>query len=206
MATITISRHFGAGGATLGARLAKALGYRYVDDDLIKEVARKTGVAASQVRRVEKAGTSKLMKLLDWIVSPDFIERHVSEKARLTEERYVEEVKEILYNLHKEGNVVIIGRGGNYALRGYPGTLHVLLVADMVHRVQFLRQKYSITEHDAELAAKRADMIRTRFLNCFSPQGFHDDPLLYTVALNMNDITVAKAEEILVSLALGMEQ
>lgn len=204
MATITISRHFGAGGATLGARLAKTLGYRYIDDDLIKEVAKKAGVAASQVRTMERAGTSKLMKLLDWIVSPEFIERHVSEKARLTEERYVEEVREILCTLHKEGNVVIIGRGGNYALRGFPGTIHVLLVADMEHRVQFLREKYGIGEHEAELAAKRADMIRTRFLNCFSPEGQHDDPLLYTVSLNMNEVTVAKAEEILVSLAHSM--
>jgi CMP/dCMP kinase len=204
MATITISRYFGAGGATLGARLAKRLGYRYVDDELIKEVAKKTGVAASQVRTFEKSGTSKLMKLLDWVVNPEFIERHTSEKTRLTEERYVEEIKEILHGLHQKGNVVILGRGANYALKGYPGTMHVLLVAGVEHRVRFLCEKYNMTKYEAEGAVKRADMIRTRFLNCFSPEVSHDDPLLYTIVLNMNDVTVDRAEEILVSLALDM--
>ncbi|MBN2034222.1 MAG: cytidylate kinase-like family protein [Deltaproteobacteria bacterium] len=204
MATITISRHFGAGGTTLGSRVAKKLGYRYVEDELIKEVAKKTGVAASQVRTFEKSGTSKLMKLLDWVVSPEFIDRHTSEKTRLTEELYVEEIKEILQGLHQKGNVVILGRGANYALKGYPGTIHVLLVADMEYRVRYVRDKYKMTKYEAESAVKRADMIRTRFLNCFSPEGHHDDPLLYTVILNMNDVTVERAEEILISLARDM--
>jgi CMP/dCMP kinase len=206
MATITISRHFGAGGATLGSRLAKRLGYRYVDDELIKEVARKTGVAESQVRTFEKSGTSKLMKLLDWVVSPEFIERHTSEKTLLTEERYVEEIKTILGGLHQKGNVVIVGRGANYALKGYPKTMHVFLVADMDHRVRFLCEKYHMTKSEAERAVKRSDMIRTRFLNCFSPEGNHDEPLLYTIILNMNDVTMDRAEDILVSLAQDIER
>jgi cytidylate kinase len=69
MAVITISRQFGAGGTTLGARLSKRLNYRYVNDELIREVARNVGVSSRQVQSFEKRGTSKLMKLLDKIVS-----------------------------------------------------------------------------------------------------------------------------------------
>jgi cytidylate kinase len=201
MATITISRHLGAGGATLGARLAKRLGYRYVDDELIKVVAEKAGVSQSKVRTLEKSGTSKLLKLLDWIVSEDFIDRHVSDKERLTEQRYVEEIKEVLYKLQRSGNVVIMGRGGSYALRGFPGTLHVLIVADRLHRIQSLCANFNMSKSEAERAVMRSDMIRARFLNCFSPEGNHDDPLLYTIVLNMNSVTMDRAEEILESLA-----
>ena len=38
MAVITISRNFGAGGITLGERLAKDLNYNFVNDQLIAEV------------------------------------------------------------------------------------------------------------------------------------------------------------------------
>ena len=206
MATITISRHFGAGGATLGARLSKRLGYRYVDDELIKEVAKKAGVAPSQVRTFEKSGTSRLMKLLDWVVNADFIERHISNKGQLTEQRYVDELKEALYALHREGNVVVIGRGGNYALQGYVRTLHVLLVADMEYRVAFLCNRYNMGGAEAERAVKKADMIRTRFLSCFLPEGSHDDPLLYTIILNMAHVTMDRAEGILVDLARDIER
>lgn len=203
MATITISRQFGAGGSTLGSRLAKRLKYRCVGDELIVEVAEKIGVPISQVRTFEKSGSSKLMKLLDWVVNPQFIERHTSDKAPLNEQRYVDEIKDIILGLHQKGNVVIIGRGGNYTLRGYPGTIHVLLVADMEHRVKFLCENYNMRRHQAESAVKRADMIRTRFLNCFSSEGNHDDPLLYTMTLNMNDITMEKAEDLVASLVQG---
>ncbi|MGD2124980.1 MAG: cytidylate kinase-like family protein [Desulfobacteraceae bacterium] len=200
MAVITISRQFGAGGTTLGGRLAKRLGYGYVDDQLVKEVAQKAGVSLDQVKTFEKRGTSKLMKLLDWVVSPDFIERHTSNRGHLAENRYVDEVKNIILKLYEKGNVVIIGRGGNYTLRSYPNTIHVLLVADMKHRIEFLSKNYEMRRSQAEKAIRRADMIRNRFLNCFSEQAFHDDPMLYTITLNMNYISMEKAEDLIVSL------
>ncbi|MFW9998439.1 MAG: AAA family ATPase [Candidatus Odinarchaeota archaeon] len=206
MAVITISRQFGAGGTTLGARLAKRLGYRYVGDELIREVAEKVGVSLAQVRTFEKMGTSKVMRLLDWVVSPDFIERHTSSHKQLDESRYVEEVKAVILKLYEQGNAVIIGRGGNYTLKGYPNTIHVLLVADMKHRINFLSERYQMTQAQAERAIKRADMIRNRFLNCFSDQASHDDPLLYTVTLNMDSITMDKAEDLIVSLIPEVEK
>jgi cytidylate kinase len=206
MTVITISRQFGAGGTTLGGSLAKRLGYRYVDDELIRQVADKAGVSLDQVRTFEKRGTSKLMRLLDWVVSPDFIDRHTSNRRQLDEKRYVDEVKAVILKLYEKGDAVIIGRGGNYTLRGYPNTVHVFLVADMKHRINFLSKKYKLTKRQAETAIKRADMIRSRFLNCFSDQASHDDPNLYTMTLNMNYVSMEKAEDLIVSLIPEVEE
>ena len=200
MAVITISRHFGAGGITLGERLAKELGYRFVNDQLIKEVAENVGVSAEQIECFEERGTTKLDKLLNLVVSPRFLERHADKHGYVYEKTYADEVKAITIKVYEEGDTVIIGRGGNHTLQGYPGAIHVLLVADMEHRVRFLMSKYRMTESQAEKAIKRADMIRERFLDCFSPQENHDDPKLYTIVLNMNQITMDKAAEIVKSL------
>jgi cytidylate kinase len=201
MATITISRHFGAGGATLGEGLSKRLGYRYVNDQLIKEVAKNVGVSSGRVRTIEKKGTSKLMKLLDKIVNADSIDRQVIKKhGFIDERRYVDEVTAIIQKLHEEGNVVIIGRGSNYTLKGYDDVINILLVADMEYRTRFLMDKYEMNQSQAEQAVKRGDMIRTRFLNCFSDKEFHDDPLLYDLVLNMNHVSMKQAEEIVLKL------
>jgi cytidylate kinase len=202
MAVITISRQFGAGGTTLGERLSKRLGYRYVDDALNKEVAKKVGVSSQQVRTLEKRGTSKLMRLLDKIVSPNYIDRrHISDKhGRLDEKRYVAEVKSVIYKLYEEGNAVIIGRGSNYTLQSFDNTVHVLLVADLEQRIRFLIDNYQLTKSEAEKAVKRADMIRSRFLTYFSDEENHDDPMLYTIALNMNHVNMEKAEELICKL------
>ena len=200
MAVITISRNFGAGGITLGERLAKELDYHFVNDQLIREVAEAAGVSCEQIECFEKRGTSKLDKLLNRIVSPSFLERHAEKHGYVHEKAYVDEVKSVIIKLYEKGDCIIIGRGGNYTLQGYPGTIHILLVADDEHRRRFLMSKYKMNEHQADKAIKRADMIRKRFLDCFGPEDNHDDPRLYTMVLNMNQVTMDKAVELVKSL------
>lgn len=200
MAVITISRYFGAGGITLGERLAEDLGYRFVNDQLIREVAKKAGVSLEQVECFENRGITNLEKMLNFIVSPSFLERHSDKYGYVHAKVFVDEVKAVIIKLYEEGNCIIIGRGGNYTLQGYPGTMHILLVADDDQRRRFLMGKYRMTENQANQAIKRADMIRTRFLDCLSPDQNHDDPRLYTIVLNMNHVTMDKAVEIVKSL------
>ncbi len=203
MATITISRQFGAGGATLGERLSKRLGYRYVSDHLIREVAKNIGISLAQVRRIEKIETSKLMKLFEKIINTNIIERQIPKKYRpLDEKRLVEEVKTVIRKLHDEDNVVIVGRGGNYALKDDKDIIHILLVASMEHRIKFLTDKYRMSKKQAERAINRADAIRYAFLDYFSEGGNHDDPLLYTMVLNMDQVSMEKAEDLVVGLIL----
>ncbi len=67
MAVITISRQVGAGGVTLGQRLAKRLGYRYVDNEIIEQVAEKVRVSSDEVRGFEKSGFIGLMEFIKHI-------------------------------------------------------------------------------------------------------------------------------------------
>jgi hypothetical protein len=89
MAVITISRHFGAGGWTLGERLSKKLGYRYVQEDMIKEVAAKANVSSDQVRTTEQRGTSRLIKFLDKVVTASYVERLISDKYGYVDEKFM---------------------------------------------------------------------------------------------------------------------
>jgi cytidylate kinase len=201
MAVITISRQFGAGGRTLGERLAKRLGYQYINEDMIREVAKKVGVSSKQVRAFEKDGGSRLMKFLDTIVSRAFIDRLVSDKHGFIDEKsYVPVVKALIQEIYEQGNAVIIGRGSQYILKGHDNTLHVLLVGDLEHRIRFMIDKYKLTETNAKRVIKRADQIRFCFLSLFSDESSHDDPLSYDLVVNMNRISMEQAEESVVSL------
>ena len=40
---ITISREFGSGGRTIGKMVAEALGYKYYDKELVKQVSEESG-------------------------------------------------------------------------------------------------------------------------------------------------------------------
>ena len=53
---ITISREFGSGGRTIGKLVAEKLGYRFYDKELVKEVAKRSGVAVSALHFYESKG------------------------------------------------------------------------------------------------------------------------------------------------------
>lgn len=202
MAVITISRQFGAGARTLGERLANRLGYGFVHEDMIREVARLMNASDKQVRDFEKRGTTKLMKFLDKIVNPDFIARLVADSyVNIDERSYVDAVTSIINGLYSEGNTVIIGRGGQFILKGYEDAYHILLVSDLEHRTRFLMDKYNLTEGQAQMAIKRADETRSRFLSFFDADtSSHDNPVTYHLVINTEKVGLERAEEMIIKL------
>ena len=201
MTVITISRQIGAGGWTLGERLAKRLSYHYVDEIMIREIADKVGVTAEDISAFEKDGATRLMKFLDKIVSKDFISRHISDKyGYLDEEGYVEVVTAIIRGLYDQGNVVIVGRAGQYILKGYENALHVLLIDNLKNRIRFVLEKYNVSESEAEKIIKTGDRIRSNFLSFFAEKQYHDDPRSYDVVINMANISMERAETLVLDL------
>lgn len=205
MAVITISRQFGAGGWTLASRLSQRLGYNCINEDMIKEAASKLNVSSGQVHAFEKDGASKLMWFIDkLIVNPSFIDRHISERySYVNEQSYVGVIKKIITELYEKGDMIIIGRGSQFILRDYPGTRHILLVQELSSRIQFMMRNYNLSLPEAEKAIKQRDQIRTRFLGFFKDKGHIDDPNNYDLVLNMDRISMEKAEDLVVELIKG---
>ncbi|MEA2039365.1 MAG: cytidylate kinase-like family protein [Thermodesulfobacteriota bacterium] len=201
MAVITISRQFGAGAMTLGKGLSERLGYHYVNREIIKDMAQEIKVSYDDIRAFENLGSKAFMKVLDKIVSTDFIERLVSEKyGYVDEERYVKVLTAIVKKIYAEDNAVIIGRGAQYILRGLENTWHILLIADPKHRTDFLMEQFNLTKTDAERAMRRSDRSRNLILSCFDDTLSHDDPRLYDLVINTTRVTMEKAEGMVVSL------
>lgn len=201
MAVVTISRQFGAGGRTFGEGLAKRLKYRYVHEDMIKEIAIKAEVSHQTIQDFERRGSTKLMKFLDKIKNTPFVPRLLSEDYEyVDEDMVVDAVRKVILELYEEGNVVIIGRGSQYVLRGYKDAWHILLVGEMKDRVRFLMDHYYLKENEAEKAVTRADEIRKRFLNFFAAEKGHDDPMNYHLCLNMSQLTMEQAESLALKL------
>ena len=201
MAVLSISRQFGAGGWVLGKRLGKRLEYRYVDESMIQEVARKGKISSGRVRVFEKSETSRLLKFLDKMIIADYVDRFVSDKhGRLDEKGYVEMVRSIFNELHEKGDVMIIGRGGQYILKGYPNTYHILLVGDLERRIRFIMETHQLTENRAKTMMKKKEQQRDQVLRLFSDDEFHDDPIHYDLVINTSRVSLKKAEILIFNL------
>ena len=202
MKVVTIARLFGAGGHTIGEKVAKRLGFELVEEEIINVVARKRKVSPEWVQSVESERGNWLMNFINTIVSPSFLERLAEEEGQgyIDEDVYKETLKEVMEEIARESNTVIVGRGGQYFLHDHPQAVHVLLIADKPHRIKFLMERYKMSEARAKRVIRRGDKRRNNFYKKIGEKHFND-PALYTVVINMDSVLVERAVEIIVDLA-----
>ncbi len=200
MPVVTISRQYGAGGFTLSKTLADRLGYRLVSREIFAEIAEKAGVSVKCVELAEKETGSLLTRLINEVFSQAFAPRQVKESwLDLTEEKYLDCVRSVMDRLAARGDVVILGRGGQYILPSGPKIIKVLLVAEWEDRIQFMMGHYNLDREKAEQVVQKEEKRRANYLKAFG-SGNPDDPSLYSLVINSSHVSLKEAEDLIVSL------
>ena len=197
MAVITISRQFGAGGKTLGEILAKKLNYQFINEDIIQMVADKARVSKGWVESVEQEAGGKLLNWMARIVPKSYVERILGgDSGYLDEEVYVGILREVITQVAEEGNVIILGRGGQYILQKHPGVFHLLLIAKKEDRIEFMEEHYNLRPTQAKQVVEKQDKRRTNLYRKFGKEDY-DRPGLYNLILNMSKLDIDKASDFL---------
>ena len=194
MAVITISRQFGAGGKTLGERVAEKLDYALIDEDIIERVAHKAEVSPNWVKSIEKEAGGPLLRFISGMgpFRKSYVERlGEHKKGYIDGHIYVDLLHEIIKELAEEGDCVIIGRGGQYILRDYDEAWHLLLVADYEHRVKFMEEHYNLSRRQAALIVDKQGKRRKNLYRYFGKEDY-DQPYLYHLVLNMSKMSIEK--------------
>lgn len=151
MVVVTISRHFGAGGHTLGERLCARFGFRLVDEDVIDELALKCKVSPGWLTAMEKEASSTLLSMISTFVSGGLFYKQPGPRSAGEErQRYIAFLTRIFGEMASEGGYVILGRGAQFILKDHPNAFHVLLVADYESRIAFLTGHLGISRAEAE--------------------------------------------------------
>jgi cytidylate kinase len=200
MAVVTISRQFGAGGITLGEIVAKRMGFRFYDHQIIQMVAKKAKVSTRWVESMEKEAGGLMERLITGLVSRHFMERILDEnRGYIDEEVYVDLLHKIIRAISDEGNAVILGRGAQYVLKDQEGVFHILLVADKDYRVLFIEEKYELFTKHALQTINNEDKRRTNLYRKFGLEDY-DHWAHYHMVLNVGRVGIDKAAELICRL------
>jgi cytidylate kinase len=193
MSVITISRQFGAGGKTLGERVARELGYTFADNQIIHKVAEAANVSPHWVESIEKEAGTRLNRIMARMVSRGLIDRVLKdERGYIDEEIYLDYVIVIISQLAEEGNVVILGRGSQYILNDHPDAIHVLLIDEKENRMKFMMDHYDLSPKEASRTIDNEDRRRLNFYRKLGKKDY-DDPALYHLTLNMGRLNMDRA-------------
>ncbi len=200
MSVITISRQFGAGGRTLGEMIAKKLGYTFADSMIIEMVAKEANVAPQWVEAVDKEAGNLKLKFISKMISQRWVDRVTAKGHGYIDDRiFLDYLVLIIAQLADEGDVVILGRGSQYILRGLPDAYHILLIDVFDNRVDFMMTHHGMTKDRAQEVVKHEDKRRRNFFRNVGKTDY-DDPSLYNLVLNMDQLNLDRALDIVLTL------
>jgi len=200
VAVITISRQFGAGGRTLGKMIADKMNYTFLEDLVIKEIAKQARVSKETVISIERTAGGALSRFLSSFVSSNYIERLTGEERGYIDENiYVDVLYEVVRKLAAKDNVVLMGRGGQYILNEVPNVYHILLIASDKDRIKFMQRYYKLSDKDAKAAVLKGDRRRA---NLYQKMGkrYYNDPRLYHLVINMHVVPLETARDLVCDL------
>lgn len=184
MAVVTISRHFGAGGHTLGERLCERFDFRLADASVVDRLARNEKLSPNWLNAMEKEASSKLLSAISTLVSRGIFYKHPGSPAEEDDrKKYLAFLTQVFTAMANEGGYVIVGRGAQLVLRGHPKAIHVLLVADYESRVSFLMAQHKIDRSEAEKMIRAREKERSALASRLFKSNM-DDPTLYQIVLN----------------------
>jgi len=181
---LTIAREYGSGGAAIGQRVAQSLGWRLLDDDLIKAAARRAKVDFRVARRYDECVDSwwhRINRGGSWSAaimagaSPDDVQFFDSDAlAAITQE--------VILQAASKGNCVIVGRGAQCVLRGWTRVLHVFVYGPWPERMARVQQRQG-GECDAAKLLQSVDRARAASIRRYFGRDWKD-PQLYHMMLN----------------------
>jgi cytidylate kinase len=117
---------------------------------------------------------------------------------------YHRAVRQILFEISKEGNTVIVGRAGQVILQDVPGVLHIRVIAPREVRIARLAEDQKLSMETATAMVERSDRMRTEYLKRY----YHTDvnnPQLYDLMINMNHLSITAAAGLVCSLVATSE-
>lgn len=193
---ITISREFGSGGRTVGRLVAKALGYRFYDGEIIDEVVKESGLSREIVEKYDEYATHKNSFLYTIAVNAGGDSYNGLSFANRVQVAQIGVIKQIA----EEGNCVIIGRGADYILRERNDCLNVFVRADLKFRAKHVIDNYGETNVKIEDRLRDKDTRRRVFYRSFAMREWGDINN-YNLVLDSGFIGIEKCADIICQIA-----
>ena len=186
---ITISREFGSGGRTIGKAVADELGIPCYDNEILQEIAQKSGFSEAYVK---EAGEYAPGGFLASAFS------HPASGPNNTD--YLWKMQyQLITELAQQGNCVIVGRCADYILRDKADCLRVFIHADMSFRAERIVKVYGEGEKSPEQRLRDKDKRRAAYHRFYTDMKW-GHAQNYDITLNSGTLGIQQCVHIIKSL------
>jgi cytidylate kinase len=196
---VTLAALYGAGGSTIGPRVADRLGVPFLDRAIPSSLAEQSGLseaARAEAEEPPRGRWARIYEALGKASPPGGASGHM-DRLELEERHLHWEIERFLAGASRSGGVVL-GRGGAVVLASFPAALHVYLGGKRTARIERVMELESA---DLATAARRVDAHdrarRDYVKNAYGIDG--DDPSLYHLMVDAVSLGVDACVELVVA-------
>lgn len=205
---VCISAVDGARGEEVAPAVAEALGFRIVDEEIVRKAAHEANVDISHVAEVEKR-RSMAVRLLDSLGTNTSLATFAMAGYVPGAETPVESdlrglIRTTIEELAQRGEAVIVAHAASMALGDRSDVLKVMLTASRGARQAVLAEQRDLDEKAAAKQVDKGDANRADYLKRF--YGItHESPADYDLVLNTDRLGPDGAVRLIVQ-AVGVPQ
>lgn len=182
---IAVGREFGSGGHEIAEKIARDLGLKFYDRNMLDEIA---------------AGMNIQVEILDkYDEQPRniFNSRRVGKFSNSMEEILAEIQFDLIRKKAEEGeSFVIVGRCSDSVLRGMNGLITIFVSGDKGCKTKRIMRKYRLNETDAIIKMERHDRKRKKYHNRYS-DGKWGDSRYYDICINSSPLEIDRTVDVL---------
>ncbi len=192
MAVITISKEFGTNSEKVASQTAKKLGYEYIGERLLAEIAKELHVSESEAEMFRKTSQSRVLRFVDRYTC-SLVQKVVDrEHGCLDDKNYFKTTKNLVQNVYEAGNAIILGWGGQCILRGKPNTLHVRLVKNEEIKIKEVMKNRNLDHKAAKAFIQREEGDLKAYIEYYFNEDWNSAHL-YDLIVDMGKTSVEKA-------------
>ena len=160
---ITIGRQIGSGGSEIGMEVAKRLGIRCYDKQLIELACNYGELDQDVLAAAEEKRPNPFLYSVPRQMQNDKTGRGIAINDMVFNVQ-----SEVIRQLAEKESCVIIGRCADYVLREQSGVTSVFIYADMNDRIRRLMETRKITRDEAITLIKKNDKSRRNYYECYT--------------------------------------
>ncbi|MBQ8663229.1 MAG: cytidylate kinase-like family protein [Eubacterium sp.] len=177
---ITISRQKGSGGHYVGELVAKKLGIKCYDEELIIETAKASGMSENYITKHDEKPAHNIIYFAGQPVP-----MHL----------YMEQSK-VIRDIAARESCVFVGRCADYVLRDFNNVINVFVTAPLGARIDRVCKREGISVTEAEKLITRIDKERSSYYHFYSQQRL-GNCANYQICLDTSRISIDDAVEMI---------
>ena len=195
---ITISRQFGTGGHEIGAELARRLGVKLLDKQILNEVASRMGTMEEAVEKIESRNPLWRDDFTNFYRTYMAHAEYNGQEQDQTSHDLFRAQCDAIRRIASEESCVIVGRCGFDVFADHPNALKIFIHSGIDCRKRRIAEKYDISEHDAAVMIVDNDYSRQLYTKMFTGRDW-TDACNYDISLDVRQFGVNGAVDFLMN-------